>query len=658
MAKEKSNLEKTLLELDKKFGKGSVFLGSEAEEKFRSIQRWEISSPVISYVIGGGVPKGRIIELYGPESCIDSETFISYEIRNKNGRRQNHKGGTIKRLYERFHNIKSNGKGFYQRKETTDSEFFISSINENDCVIKNKIIDVVFTGRKECFLIRTLSGKELTCTKDHKFYIGDGGFLPLEDLQVGDKVFIHNNNVNKKERKDINYKEVFVKYHPSGKKKIVTANDRKGVKKYSYIRYRVNKSVLVYEGFKNNFESVEAYVKFLNTESKEKIDALWTKPKNMDIHHIDEDFLNDDITNLKLINKSDHYRLHALKNQDNLRFKAMEDSIESITPMGIRDTYDIKCLSPYNNFIANGIVVHNSGKTSLATYFGAEIQKQGGTVAVIDVENSFDLEYAHDVLGLNTENIIFSQPESGEDALEIAESLIESGEVSYIIIDSVAALTPRAELEAEMGDQQMGLQARLMSKACRKLKSIIGSKDATVVFINQIREKIGIMFGNPETTPGGKALKFYSSIRIEVRKTDYIMQGTDNYIGIKSRLKAVKNKTAPPFRKGEFVINFENGIDPTMEYIDFAVDQGIIEKSGSWYKYNGEQLGQGKENTASTLIENEKMFEEIKEKVKATLKPKRKMVEEAPQEEPKKKTRKKNEEEPTVELNEDSSDAS
>jgi recombination protein RecA len=289
----------------------------------------------------------------------------------------------------------------------------------------------------------------------------------------------------------------------------------------------------------------------------------------------------------------------------------------------------------------------SSGKTTLATYLGKQVQGQGGRVAVIDAENSYDLEYARNVVGLNTDDIIFSQPDSGEQALEIAETLAATGEVDYIIIDSVAALTPLAELEAEMGDQQMGLQARLMSKACRKMRNILNTKDCTIVFINQIRMKIGVMYGNPETTPGGKALKFFTSIRLEVRKVEYITKGKDDPTGIKSRLKSSKNKTAPPFRKGEFVIDFSKGIDPTTEYVDFAVQYNIIEKSGSWYSYNGDRLGQGKDNVVNELLENEKLFDEIKDKVNNYLYPKKE--DEKPV--PKKRGPKPKKEEPTVELN-------
>jgi len=293
----------------------------------------------------------------------------------------------------------------------------------------------------------------------------------------------------------------------------------------------------------------------------------------------------------------------------------------------------------------------SSGKTTLATYLGKQVQDQGGKVAVIDAENSYDLEYARNVVGLNTDDIVFSQPDSGEQALEIAETLAATGEIDYIIIDSVAALTPLAELEAEMGDQQMGIQARLMSKACRKMRNILSTKNCTIVFINQIRMKIGVMFGNPETTPGGKALKFFTSIRLEVRKVEFITKGSDEPTGIKSRLKSVKNKTSPPFRKGEFVIDFFKGIDSTSEYVDFAVQYDIIEKSGSWYSYNGNRLGQGKDNVVKEFLQNEKLFKEIREKVNFYLYPKKEKEDEKAA--PKKRGPKPKKEEPTMDINVD-----
>ena len=614
MDEAKKKLDDLMKGLNKKHGSGMVMKGNDIDEEARRIERWSLDSPDFNYIFGGGLPKGRIIELYGPESCIDEDTFIQYSICTPDGKQQNTKGGTIKRLYERFHKISRKGSGFYTRPETLESEFFVPAINENNCIISNKIADVVFTGRKECFLVRSIGGKELVCTKDHKFYVGDK-YLPLEQLQIGDTVYIHDNIRNKKEWKKIKYAIVIVKWHPNGRKKIVTANDRSGNKKYSYIRYRVKKSNLIIEAQKNGY-TYSQYVNLLNSGNKPN---LWTVPEDMSVHHIDGNSKNDVLENLKLIERSEHYRHHAIENQNNLRFIAIEDSIESIVPVGYRETYDIKCFAPYNNYIANGIVVHNSGKTTIATYLATQIQKSGGNIAVIDVENSYDLSYAESH-GLDVDSILFTQPDAGEDALEIAEDMVRSGAIDLIIIDSVSALTPRAEIEAEMGDKQMGEQARLMSKACRKLRSICRQFKTTIIFINQIRMKIGVMYGNPEVTSGGNALKFYSSLRLEVRRVESIQAGSaDDIIGIKSRIKTVKSKVSRPYRKAEIDIYFDKGIDIYSSYLDYAVHYNIVQRAGSWYSYKDDKIGQGKEKSITYLFDHPELFTKIKELVDSEL---------------------------------------
>jgi recombination protein RecA len=256
----------------------------------------------------------------------------------------------------------------------------------------------------------------------------------------------------------------------------------------------------------------------------------------------------------------------------------------------------------------------SSGKTTLAIHAIAEVQKQGGIAAFIDAEHAFDRFYAEN-LGVNTEDLLIAQPDNGEQALEIAENLIRSGAIDLLIVDSVAALTPRAEIEGEMGDSQMGLQARLMSKALRKLTGTISKTGCCCIFINQLREKIGVMFGNPETTTGGNALKFYSSIRLDIRRISQIKDG-DNVIGNRTRVKVVKNKVAPPFRKAEFDIMYGAGISKSGEVLDLAVDMGIVKKSGSWFSYGDTKLGQGRDAVKQLLEDNLELLEELEEKIK------------------------------------------
>ncbi|MBF1038868.1 MAG: recombinase RecA [Candidatus Nanosynbacter sp.] len=260
----------------------------------------------------------------------------------------------------------------------------------------------------------------------------------------------------------------------------------------------------------------------------------------------------------------------------------------------------------------------SSGKTTLTLHAIAEIQKQGGTAAFIDAEHALDPAYAKR-LGVDTENLLVSQPDNGEQALEITETLVRSNAVDLVIVDSVAALTPQAEIDGDMGDSHMGLQARLMSQALRKLTGIINKSKATVIFINQIRMKIGVMFGNPETTTGGNALKFYASQRIDIRRIGQIKVG-DDIIGNRTKIKVVKNKIAPPFRVAEFDIMYNEGISKTGDILDLAATHVIVEKSGAFYKYNGETIGQGRDKTKNYLKENPEVLAEIDQKVREKVK--------------------------------------
>ena len=255
----------------------------------------------------------------------------------------------------------------------------------------------------------------------------------------------------------------------------------------------------------------------------------------------------------------------------------------------------------------------SSGKTTLAIHAIAEAQKQGGIAAFIDAEHAFDRFYAAN-LGVDVDELLISQPDNGEQALDIADQLIRSAAVDIIVIDSVAALTPKAELEGDMGDNKVGLQARLMSQALRKLTATINKTNTTCIFINQLREKIGVMFGNPETTTGGNALKFYASVRLDIRKSQSIKDG-DTIIGNDVKVKVVKNKVAPPFRKAEFEIMYGEGICRVGEVVDLGVNFGVMEKSGSWYSYNGSKLGQGKEATKGVLRDNPELCDEITAKI-------------------------------------------
>jgi recombination protein RecA len=259
----------------------------------------------------------------------------------------------------------------------------------------------------------------------------------------------------------------------------------------------------------------------------------------------------------------------------------------------------------------------SSGKTTLALHAIAEAQKTGGIAAFIDAEHALDTSYARK-LGVNCEELLVAQPDTGEQALEIADMLVRSGAIDCLVIDSVAALVPRAEIEGEMGDSHMGLQARLMSQALRKLTGTIGKTNTAVIFINQIRMKIGVVFGNPETTTGGNALKFYSSVRLDIRRTGSIKEGQD-VVGNRTKVRVVKNKMAPPFKEVEFDVMYGEGISKTGEILDIGVESNVVEKSGSWYSYDGERIGQGRENVKKFLIDNDDIFDSLYRKIRQRL---------------------------------------
>ena len=260
----------------------------------------------------------------------------------------------------------------------------------------------------------------------------------------------------------------------------------------------------------------------------------------------------------------------------------------------------------------------SSGKTTVALHMVAEVQKRGGIAGFIDAEHALDPVYAKNI-GVDIDNLYISQPDSGEQALEITETMVRSGAVDIIIVDSVAALVPKAEIDGDMGDSHVGLQARLMSQALRKLTAVISKSGTVVIFINQLREKVGVMYGNPETTPGGRALKFFSSVRLDVRRGEVIKNGTE-LIGNKTKVKVVKNKVAPPFKTAEFDILYGEGISKEGNILDFAVENNIIKKSGAWFSYNGEKIGQGRDNVRKYMVENKEFTAEIDRQVRELLK--------------------------------------
>jgi len=551
----------------------------------------------------GGFPRGKISEVFGKEGCISEDTHINFWSLDENKKTINPKGGTIKRLYERF-----SGENTHHLEKKAHY-FSVPSVKENGRVFHNIIHSVVKTGEKECFELTTKKGFSIEATKDHRF-LTNNGFKQLEKLAVGDIVFVHNNSRKNRGRKK-NYTkrdDICVKYHPKKRKRIITANDRRGNKIYGYPRYRLAKSHLVYEAYKNRF-TTKRYQEILNTQEPKEINKFWTVPNTHDIHHIDENRKNNHLSNLELIKKSNHYKHHANKTKDNLRFKVVEDKIKSIKPVGLKKTYDIKCYSPHNNYVADKIVVHNSGKTTLCLHAVAEAHRMGLNAAFIDTEHGISFDRMKE-LGVDTKKLVFSQPDSGEEALNIVEMMVRSENFSIIVVDSVAALVPQVEVEKDMGESTMGVHAKLMSQAMRKLAAPVSKHNVALVFTNQTRSKIGVMWGNPEVTTGGVALKFYASLRVKMTYTGKIKDSSGQQVSSKGKLTVVKNKLAVPFKEATFEIN-QSGIDASGALITRLVDMSVIVKSGSFYKYKDKVIAQGARALSIKLKEDAELKDKL-----------------------------------------------
>lgn len=545
-------LEAQLDEIKKQFGKGAIKRMSDAPMKVDVISTGSLSLDLALGIMG--IPRGRVTEVYGPESCLSGDTFIQYEIRTPDGKRQNHKGGTISTLWHRFHGVEWNGSGAYQRPATVGSHFFAPSINGEGRVFQNRILDVVDTGIQECFKVVTRDGHVIVATGSHEFYTGSG-YVRLDDLSPGDAVHVHTN------------------------------------------------------------------VPFTNGEAardREYKGRLEFLAPDQHVHHLNEDVKDDSIGNLQVISASEHGRLHALEWHNNLRYVSVPDCIESITPHGEHHVYDLKMQGPNHNYVANKFVVHNCGKSTLALHVVAEAQKLGGICAYIDTEHALDPSYAASI-GVNIDDLLISQPSTAEEALQIIDLLVQSNEVMLIVCDSVAAMTPRSELEGEMGDSNIGVHARLMSQAMRKLTHSVSKSNTALVFINQLRDKVGVIYGSPEVTTGGKALKYYSSVRLDMRRIGSPVKDGTEAVANRTKVKVAKNKLAPPFKTAEFDIAFGIGIDNAKDVIEAAVTEGLVVKEKNTYFFNGDKVGVGMPATIETLRSDENLFTLVKDTLTAHL---------------------------------------
>lgn len=597
-------------------------------EMSADVEKFSSGSLVVDNILGGGFAKGRVIEVYGPEACLFEDTFIQYEtIRKDTKERINHKGGTIKKLYERFKNVEGIDKRSFNRQyKAEDLEYKVSSINEEDCIFTNEVLDVVKSGKKECFEVTAkIKNKEykIQASKDHKFYVGDGKYKPLEDLNEGDFVFIHDSFRNKKGiKKTVRAKEILTKNHPDPKCTKKTVNG-----KYEYYRNYVYK--LVVEAYMNDL-TLDEYIEVLNSDDLERIKNLkYVDSSLYDIHHVDGDRNNNSIENLEILKKSDHYRHHALENHNNLRFIAKPAEIVSIENKGVKETYDIRCYSPYNNYVANNFVVHNSGKTSMALTALGNVQREGGNCVFIDVEQALDPVYAQK-LGVNLDKLGFAQPSIAEEVIALALALIKTGNVDLIVIDSVAAMMSKDAYEKEVGEVTVASLARLLSQNLPKLVKACREYNCAVIFINQVRDNVGVMWGPKTTTPGGKALKFYASQRLEVKrkgKVEETVDGEKVIIGNEVEVKVVKNKVAPPFKQGTTILTFNKGINKEAELFSVAEELGIIRKVGQRFyiepsdklDYNiedeGMKIATYQANARKQVEEDKKLQEVLTERI-------------------------------------------
>lgn len=597
MAKKLSEIQK---EINKLHGENTLAaLGDEAID----IERIPTGIIAVDQILGGGFPIGKMVEIYGTHGCLAADTHISYSIRKPDGSRQNAKGGSIERLYKRFHGIPISGKGSYQRPETIESEYYLASVNEFGAIVQNRIVDVFDSGVKSCFQVTTERGHKLTATADHRFWTGED-YVPLGSLTVGDTVMIHNNTRYRNDGKSGRREDrvyLYVKEHPVAGVKMVDG-------KYRY--HRLARARAVVEAELNHL-TLDEYITKLNAHN---LSGLTFLDRTQIVHHKDEDPTNDVPENLVIMTKDEHDRHHAHERHNEFRFVAVPDQIASITAIGARHTYDIEMADPYHNFVAQGLVVHNSGKTGIAMQFVAEAQKHGKCV-LIDLENAFD-PYVAENSGIAVPDLWVAQPDTAEKTLEMINSLIAAEDVSAIIVDSVAGLTPRAELDGDIGDSHVGLIARILSQGMRVINSTYRQEQSKVivVWINQVREKIGMMGYGPTTdSTGGRSLKFWCSTRLEVARTGAVKQGED-IIGHTVKVKSVKSRFAAPFQTASFDILYDSGISNESTLLDLAVAAGLVQKGGAWFTFTstGEKV-QGKPAALEVLRNDEALFNTLLE---------------------------------------------
>lgn len=597
-------------------------------------------SIAVDYIIGNnGFPRSKVCEIFGLPSCVAADTQLLYAV-GTDQRFQNTKGGTIRRLYERFHRLAptGDGRGKYPRPQTASAEFFLPCANEEDKLFRNRIRDVVTTGTKACYTVETAQGLQVSVSEEHEFYTGER-FVRLADLQVGDHVMVSQNG--RPSKRDEGYRAyLFVKHHPvAGLKPVV---DRKTGKTYVY--HRLARARAVAEARLNHL-SLADYVERLDAG---QLTGLQFLSREDHVHHVDEDFQNDHPDNLLVIKAALHGQLHAMDRFHGLSWFATADRVVRIKPCGRQATFDVRMEAPFNNYVANRFVVHNSGKSTLAATACAKAQKQGLYPVYVDVERGLDAVYATKI-GFNVaaarrgENGLYVTPESFEDMLIIVSELAKDGLADLIFVDSVPSLVTRASLEGDITALgQIGESARMFSASLPKLTKIIDKPGhrTCLVFVNQMRARISTGW-QPHGAPtgpkamGGYALEHYSSLRLELRQINKNAKVVErpSITNPKDTVKtpvaslhtalAFKNKVSTPYRQINFYIRYnpetdEWGIDNLQTIIEIGLTKKVIEaKGGGNYLYNGSESMQvrGEDLMYQWLAARPAVIAEIRDKL-------------------------------------------
>ena len=629
----------------------SIFQASEIVEELKLVvpdrKPFLCTSPSISWGSAVGFHPGMMELIYGPKSCISSESFLRYEVWSKDGKiRRNHKGGTIKRLYERFHNISSNDRKHGEHLQNNDSSFFVKSVNDDGGIFRNEVLDVVKCGVKKCFIVKTSDGRSLISTLDHKFLTFDG-YLPLSEINVGDSLFIQNGE-HLGRVKYPTRPTVCVKYHPVYPQKIV-----KDVKYgYENLYYRGQKHRAIYEAHMNKM-SYDEYIEALNTWTKSEINELSFIPSDIHVHHIDEDYRNNSISNLTLIDPSEHGKIHMNDRRSKLREYVSPSMIESIVEVGDIETYDLKCSYPYNNYIANDIVVHNCGKTMLTLdRIKSALAEDPESIAVF-VDAEMTMEYDSTIKwmaanGVDVKRVLIVREvcikKIFEEVLlkDINLAIKNDGvKVAIVVMDSIQAMSvlniPSTEKQikkagTEKGSvtkQDYGARANYLSRIFPFYRKFSRDNRIYTSFIGQARVKGQDMFGNVIwDTNGGEALFHEVQYRMLVERAgesdknviyDPLLldaNGNPKKIGHKIKFKFEKNKAGEgQDRTGTCDIAYMQGIINTeSEMVEICAKLGIVNQTGAWYNYDGKKYN-GSKPFADYLRENPKVYAELFGKV-------------------------------------------